>query len=257
MYGGRCGAAASGASDAAAHRAVGGGYFYVQWLNAGASEPDVLPLDVVWTPEFAAAGWILPLDRFAPDADGFFEGVIAADRVRGRLYALPWFVDVGMLYYRTDLVARPPATLEELAAASLRLRRERGIPYGFGWQGQRYEGLVCTVSEVLGGFGGAILDARGEVTVDAAPAVRALTFLRDAIRADASPAAVTTWQEEQARFAFQNGQAAFLRKGADPMEGRRGCFSHPALRPAPAPQGEPLSSCQVGRWSARRCREFA
>ena len=45
--------------------------------------------------------------------------------------------------------------------------------------------------------------------------------------------------------------------GADPMEGRRGCVSHPALRPAPAPQGEPLSSCQVGRWSARRCREFA
>ena len=48
-----------------------------------------------------------------------------------------------------------------------------------------------------------------------------------------------------------------IEAGADPMEGRRGCVSHPALRPAPAPQGEPLSSCQVGRWSARRCREFA
>src|SRR6266480_61552 len=39
---------------------------YVQWLNAHASEPDVLQLDVIATPEFAAAGWILPLDLFHP-----------------------------------------------------------------------------------------------------------------------------------------------------------------------------------------------
>ncbi|NIR44640.1 MAG: extracellular solute-binding protein, partial [Gemmatimonadetes bacterium] len=45
---------------------------YVQWLNAGASDPDVLQLDVIWTPEFAAAGWILPLDEFSPDVRAFF-----------------------------------------------------------------------------------------------------------------------------------------------------------------------------------------
>jgi len=35
---------------------------YVQWLNAWSPEPDVLQLDAIWTPEFAAAGWILALD---------------------------------------------------------------------------------------------------------------------------------------------------------------------------------------------------
>ncbi len=40
---------------------------YVQWLNARAPIPDILQLDVIWTPEFAAAGWILPLDAFEPD----------------------------------------------------------------------------------------------------------------------------------------------------------------------------------------------
>ncbi len=78
---------------------------YVQWLNARASDPDVLQLDVVWTAEFAAAGWISSLDRFHPDTGAFFDSTIAASRWRDALYALPWFTDVGMLY----LAHRPPA----------------------------------------------------------------------------------------------------------------------------------------------------
>ena len=90
---------------------------YVQWLNARASDPDVLQLDVVWTPEFAAAGWIASLDRFDPPVDRFLPAAVAADRWNGALYALPWFVDVGMLYWRTDLVPRPPRDLDDLVAA--------------------------------------------------------------------------------------------------------------------------------------------
>jgi len=81
---------------------------YVQWLNAGASDPDILQLDAIWTPEFAAAGWILPLDRFGPDTAGFFPATIQANRWRDSLFAVPWFVDVGMLYWRTDLVPSAP-----------------------------------------------------------------------------------------------------------------------------------------------------
>ena len=88
---------------------------YVQWLNARASDPDVLQLDVVWTPEFAAAGWIAGLDRFEPPVDRFFAAAVAADRWNGTLYALPWFVDVGMLYWRTDLAPHAPRDLDELA----------------------------------------------------------------------------------------------------------------------------------------------
>ncbi|HZA97723.1 MAG TPA: extracellular solute-binding protein, partial [Gemmatimonadales bacterium] len=81
---------------------------YVQWLNAGASDPDILQLDAIWTPEFAAAGWILPLDQFGPDTASFFPSTIIANRWQDTLFALPWFVDVGMLYWRTDLMASPP-----------------------------------------------------------------------------------------------------------------------------------------------------
>ena len=137
---------------------------YVQWLNARASEPDILQLDAIWTPEFAAAGWILDLDRFRPPTDSFFPATIAANRWNGRLYALPWFVDVGMLYWRTDLMRAPPATFDQLDRAAVRARAEHGLRYGLVWQGARYEGLVTVFSEYLGAFGGRILDG-GKVTV--------------------------------------------------------------------------------------------
>jgi multiple sugar transport system substrate-binding protein len=185
---------------------------YVQWLNARVSDPDVLQLDVVWTPEFAAAGWIANLDRFDPPVDRFFAAAIAADRWHGSLYALPWFVDVGMLYRRTDLVPRPPRDLADLSRLARQAQNDHGVPFGLVWQGARYEGLTTVFLEHLGAFGGAILDEAGRVVVDSAAAEQALTYMRDAIYVDGVvPPAVLTWQEEQTRFAFQTGQAVFMR----------------------------------------------
>jgi multiple sugar transport system substrate-binding protein len=182
---------------------------YVQWLNAHVGTPDVLQLDVVWTPEFAAAGWILPLDRFAPPKEDFFPASLEANGWQGRLYAVPWFMDVGMLYWRTDLLRAPPASLEELARNA---RPASGGPrHGFVWQGARYEGLVTVFLEVLGGYGGRILGPNHEVLVDAPEGVRALTWMRDLVRQGISPQEALTWHEEETRFAFQNGQAVFLR----------------------------------------------
>lgn len=188
---------------------------YVQWLNAHVTEPDVLQLDVVWTPEFAAAGWIAPLDRFAPPTDEYFAATVDAHRWQGSLYALPWFVDVGMLYWRTDLVAAAPRDFDELArtaAAAMRGNWSGSPLLGLVWQGARYEGLVVNFLEHLGAFGGRILDDDGRVVVDDEAGVAALTFMRDAIRRDGVvPAAVLSWQEEQSRLAFQSGQAVYMR----------------------------------------------
>ena len=187
---------------------------YVQWLNAWSTDPDILQLDVIWTPEFAAAGWIRPLDEFgvpAKDLADFFDATLRANRWRGRLYAVPWFVDAGMLYWRTDLMRRAPVTFTELAAVASRVVEAGDVTAGFVWQGARYEGLVTVFLEHLAGFGGAIL-AEGDVVVDSPAGVRALTFMRDSIFRDRIvPEGVLTWQEEQVRFAFQNGRAAFMR----------------------------------------------
>lgn len=184
---------------------------YVQWLNAWAPTPDVLQLDPIWTAEFAAAGWILPLGPFAPDTSDFFPAALSASLWRGRLFALPWIVDVGMLFWRTDLVQAPPATFADLTAAARARLDDGAVAQGFLWQGARYEGLVCVFLEYLSAHGGDILDSGGRVTVDSPRAVRALTAMRQGIVEGVVPRSVLTSQEEQTRFAFQRGDALFLR----------------------------------------------
>ncbi len=182
---------------------------YVQWLNARLGQPDVLQLDVVWTPELAAAGWILPLgDRFS-DMSDFVSATIEANQWEREIYAIPWFVDVGMLYRRSDIVAEEPESLADIVDASR--SRPASIPSGFVWQGARYEGLITVFVEILAAHGGAIFDAEGRPTLSSPEGIEALTWLKDAVANGVSPPAVVTWHEEETRFAFQNGGAVFMR----------------------------------------------
>jgi multiple sugar transport system substrate-binding protein len=233
---------------------------FVQWLNAHVGKPDLLQLVVIWTPEFAAAGWILPLTRWKPGTDDFFPGVIAADRWRDTLYAIPWWTDVGMLYWRTDLLAHAPANLESLPQQLAAIRNEGGPRYGLVWQGARYEGLVTVFVEFLGAFGGEIMDDSGAVVVDSPRAVAALSFMRNLIRSGAVPSAAMTWHEEEARAAFQQGNAVLMRNWPyayalmnDSTQSRvAGRF---AVAPMPAaPGGMPTAALggqqlAINRWS--------
>jgi ABC-type glycerol-3-phosphate transport system substrate-binding protein len=185
---------------------------YVQWLNARAAVPDVLQLDVIWTAEFAAAGWVLPLDRFAPDVDDFLPAALEASRWRGTLYALPWFVDVSLLYWRTDLLDGPPRSLDELVQAARQSVDDGRARYGLLWSGARYEGLITVFLEYLGAHGGGILSEDGHVIVDQPAAIDALTFMCRAVAAGGvSPPSVLNWREEEVRLAFQNGTAVYMR----------------------------------------------
>lgn len=184
---------------------------FVQWLNARMGEPDVLQLDVVWTAEFAAAGWIRALDGEAANLSGFARAAADASRWRGRVHARPWFVDVGLLYRRTDLVPDEPATLAELSAEAHRAGRAGGPRYGLVLQAARYEGLMTGFLELLAAHGGRILDDSGAVVINDPAAVAALTSFRELMRAGVIPREALTWHEEETRFAFQNGEAVFMR----------------------------------------------
>ena len=136
-----------------------------------------------------------------------------------------------------------------------RARAEKKTQYGMVYQGARYEGLITTFVEYLGAYGGRILDGR-RVVVNSEPALRALTEMRDQIYRDGVvPRAVLTWQEEQTRFAFQNGQAAFMRNWPyayplmqDTAESRvAGKFSV-----APMPAGPGRIADRLGGWRPAR-----
>ncbi|HEX6537146.1 MAG TPA: ABC transporter substrate-binding protein [Gemmatimonadaceae bacterium] len=222
---------------------------FVQWLNAHADDPDVLQLDVIWTAEFAAAGWIRPLVAYHPVTRDFFPATIEANSWNDTLYAIPWYADVGMLYFRSDLLPRAPRSMDELMAVTEPARRERGGPsYGIVWQGARYEGLVTVFLEYLGGFGGRIVDDDGRVVVDSPAGVRALSVMAEQLRSGRAPREMVTWHEEEARFAFQNGDAILMRNWpyaypllADSARSRVAGRVGVAVMPA-APGGSPTAA---------------
>lgn len=191
--------------------------FYVINLRAGSADFDVMALDVVWIAEFARAGWLNDLTGlFTPgDRKAFFAGPLAAVSYRGRQYAVPWFIDAGLLYYRKDLLAKygfsPPEAWEQLARIATVIKRREPGTYGFVWQGKQYEGLVCNALEYIWSAGGDVFDD-SQVVLDSPANRRALGFMQALVHGDGvSPELVMTATEEPSRRIFGSGKAVFLR----------------------------------------------
>lgn len=187
----------------------------VQRLAKKDGSPDVFTQDVVWIAEFAGAGWALPLDEYvtADEAGAYFPGVLAACKWQGKLTALPWYVDSGMLYYRKDLVSSPPETWEQLVAAATDLVKVGKVKIGFSWQAKQAEVLICDLVEFVTSNGGSILGDDGKtVHIADDAAVEAVQFMYDTIeKYKISPPDVRSWDEEPSRTPFTGGDAAFLR----------------------------------------------
>ena len=194
---------------------------YVAQLSGGSSAVDIYQVDVIWPPEFAAAGWLLPVDKYITDSfkTDLLHGPRLGTTVNGKMYAIPYYTDVGMLFYRTDLLAKyklaPPQTFTDMVAASQTIiKQEKGVPYGVLWQGAQYEGLFCDICELFWGNGGNILEnfTGPKVVINSPQNQVALQFMVDTIhRYKIAPLAVTTYTEEETRHLFQNGKSLFLR----------------------------------------------
>ena len=191
----------------------------VQQLVRRSGTPDVFTQDVVWIAELAGAGWALPLDQYFPAASrqDYFPGTIAACTYQGKLTALPWFVDSGMLFFRKDLLAaagaKVPETWDDLAKTAAAIQQSGQAKFGYLWQGKQAEVLVCDAVEVIASNNGSILAAGGKSgALNSEQSVAAVQFLRDTIdKTRISPSDVLSWDEEPSRAPFTAGNAAFLR----------------------------------------------
>ncbi|MFC4057395.1 ABC transporter substrate-binding protein [Planomonospora corallina] len=185
-------------------------------LQARSDRYDVLGLDVVWTAEFADAGWIVPLERSMFPLDRFLPPVVDTAVYRGKLWAVPYTSNAGLLYYRRDLLAKegfePPATWAQLREQARALRAGYGVD-GYAGQFLAYEGLTVNFAEaVQSAGGGRILSPDGtRVTLDAGRAEAALDFLRGGLREGWIPRQALSYKEEESRLAFQEGRLAFAR----------------------------------------------
>ena len=231
---------------------------YTTSFLLGDSPYDLVYADVVWIPKFAAAGWLEDIsDRVSEDELAeFLEADVVSGEYDGGLYRMPFRSDMGMLYYRTDLLEEagidPPDTFDELIAAAEAVREQDSSITGFVWQGAQYEGLITNYVELLAGSGGFWIDPdTNEVGLDSEEALTALEFMQTVIREGITPGGVTNYREEESLRPFQNGNALFLRnwpyvwaeanQEGSPVDGRI------ALKPMVHAEGQSSAAC-LGGW---------
>ncbi len=232
---------------------------YVTWFVGQSSDVDILMEDIIWPPEFGAAGWLKPLneyiEKYNMDTTDFFQGILDVNTVGGEVVSIPWFTDAGLMYYRKDLLEKygynPPVTYENLKNIAQDIMEKEGIKNGFVWQGASYEGLTCSALEFIWGHGGDFIKD-GRVVINSPNTIAALNTMKDFIDSNVSPKGVISYQEEDARHLFQNGDSVFMRNWPyawklaqeedSPVKGKIGAMANPT-----GPNGE--SSATLGGWN--------
>jgi trehalose/maltose transport system substrate-binding protein len=192
---------------------------YQQLLAANAPDIDVFQIDVVWSGILAPHFQDLTA-KAAGVIDKNFPSMIETSKVQGKLVAMPWFADAGLLYYRKDLlekhgkpVPRTWAELTETAKAVQDAERKagRGDFWGFVFQARAYEGLTTNALEwISSNDGGTIVDPAGAITVGNPKAAAALKMAAGWVGTIA-PEGVLNYTEEESRGVFQAGNALFMR----------------------------------------------
>jgi len=180
---------------------------------------DVMALDVVWTAEFAEAGWALPLSddpkgEAESDArENTLPGPLKTAEWQAKLYAAPITTNTQLLWYRADLMDDPPATWDVMVAEATRLHAE-GKPSWIALQAKQYEGLVVWFNTLLESAGGQVLSDDGKtVTLTDTPehraaTVKALQIIKAVATAPGADPSITQTDEGTARLALEQGKAA-------------------------------------------------
>jgi multiple sugar transport system substrate-binding protein len=233
--------------------------YYAINLEGHSREFDLMALDVIWVPEFSRAGWIREVPDLLPEAarGDFFPSTVEAATFEGKPYAVPWYIDAGLLYYRKDLLEKyglpPPRHWDELVEDAKRVIEKENDPrlFGFVWQGKQYEGLVCDALEFIWSRGGGVV-RDGKVILESAAAEEALRFMRGLLTVyGVSPALVTTADEEATRRLFGEGRAVFMRNWPYAwnlfQSAGSGVRGKVGIAPLPSFPGHP-SAAALGGW---------
>jgi multiple sugar transport system substrate-binding protein len=184
----------------------------VRRLAAEDSDVDLMFMDVIWTAEFAEAGWLLAFDEQVADeiTEGVLEGPLATATYKDRLWGAPITSNTQLLWYRKDRVDDPPETWDQLIEAAEALPEGERLVQA---QGSRYEGLTVWFNALLASAGGTVISGEGddtEVTIGDESTQRALEVLRDFSRSSAADPALSNSDENIGRLAFQTGGSSFM-----------------------------------------------
>ncbi|HVO31343.1 MAG TPA: extracellular solute-binding protein [bacterium] len=205
--------------------------------------PDLFRIEAGWTPEYVRLGVLVPAQEWLPEEDraDLLPQAAALFTVDGKLAAAPHVVDcLALLYNKTLLDAAHvavPADYDALAAASHTLTDSRAGRYGFFLRGDGYWYLPF-----LWGFGGDLVDAKGNVALDSPQAIAAMKAYVDLERKGTTPPG-TDWPADYRRMMrmFADGQVAMILNGpwatSELLQGAAFKGHEDALGIAPVPSG--------------------
>ncbi|MEX0973368.1 MAG: ABC transporter substrate-binding protein [Solirubrobacterales bacterium] len=178
----------------------------------GADDPsiDIVGMDVIWTGEFANAGWVEPWTgkRKREATAGVFPSVIETASFEDDLYAVPFNTNTQLLWYRKDLVPKPPRTWDEMIDQAEKLGR--GNAGTIQVQANRYEGFMVWANALIESAGTPILSGPETVALSEGPTVKALEVMGRLANSSAAPPSLSTSDEDSARLAFEGGESAFM-----------------------------------------------
>jgi multiple sugar transport system substrate-binding protein len=187
----------------------------VRRLAAKDSSVDVIGMDVIWTGEFAEAGWIRPFppDQASQMTQGVLAGPLRSGTYKNRLYAAPFTSNTQLLWYRKDRVPDPPQTWDQMIDSAIALR-SNGQPNYVEVQANRYEGYTVLFNALLESAGGAVLGSTSgttpEVSLPQGPTVAALGVLHKLATSPVADPSLSNSTEDTTRLAFQSGKATFM-----------------------------------------------
>ena len=171
---------------------------------------DIMGLDVTWEPEFATAGWIQPWTgtyKAQAEADTLVPALNTATW-KGQLVAVPDNTNTQLLWYRSDLVPNPPTTWAQMIADAEQLAKE-GKPHYIEVQGAQYEGGTVWFNTMVASAGGTVFNPDATKVTLGAPAVQALTIMKQLASSPAADPSLSVQMENQNRLQMEAGNAAF------------------------------------------------
>jgi multiple sugar transport system substrate-binding protein len=230
-------------------------------FQSGGGEIDVIPGDVPWTAEFAENGWIVDVSSRFPEGERrkFVNGQIQSLIYESKIWGKPWYADVGLLYYRKDLLeqsgfSEPPKTWEELKEMAEKVVQDSGTRYGFVFQGANDETGVCNGLEYIWTHGGDVLDG-DRVIIDSPESVAGLTKEQSMISEGVAPQAVANYTFSGSATAFLNGDSVFCRNwpfmygAAGNPEMSKIKREQVGVSPLPVGEGQSESTSCLGGWN--------
>ncbi|MDR1475083.1 MAG: ABC transporter substrate-binding protein [Holosporales bacterium] len=192
---------------------------FLQLFRSKSRDVDIFLVDVTWPG--VLANYLIDLRKHFKEKEisEFYEVIINNNTVRGRLVAIPWYVDIGIFYYRKDLLKKYghkiPTTWDELEVVAADIQnkeRQNGNSrmWGYVFQGKSYEGLTVNAMEWFFSVGGSVTGPNGESIIDVEPNRTMLERVHEWI-GSIVPSGVLGYTEEEARGVFQSGNAVFMR----------------------------------------------